>query len=103
MHAHRMKALGLIGNSRLGPVQADGSGRVSRGLGVGNLAGEYDAALYGLGQHCLARLRMLIPAKRLARQKRISEPFECDKRVPATLGLGSRGTHFFYASVKIGR
>ena len=47
----------------LDAVEADGGGGIGRGLGISDLAGDHHAALNGLGQNRLARLRMLIPAE----------------------------------------
>ncbi len=83
-----MKALRLLGNPGLGAVEADGGGGIRRGLGVGDLAGQHGAALDCLSQYSLPRLRMLVPAKSLAGQKRIAKPFEGDKGVAAALSFG---------------
>src|ERR1700722_10701785 len=78
-HFNWLKTLGLLGNAGLGAVEADGGGGISRGLGVGDFAGDHDAALNGFSQHSLARFRMLVPAERFARQKGIAEPLEGDE------------------------
>ena len=97
-----MEALRLLGNAGLGAVKANGGGGIGRGLGVGDLAGDHDAALDGLGQNRLARLGMLIPAEGLARQEGVAEPLEGDEGVPAPLGLGQRGAQLFHAGVNVG-
>ncbi len=102
MQRDRMEALRLLRHAGLGAVEPDGCGGISRSLWIGDLAGDYHAALDGLSQHRLARLGVLIPAEGLARQKGIAEPLESDKSMPAPLGLGQRGAQLFHARVQIG-
>ena len=102
MHGDGMEALRLLGNAGFGAVEADGGGGISRGFGVGDLAGQHDAALNGLGQDRLARFGMLIPAEGLARQKGVAEPLEGDEGMTAALGFGQRGAEFLDAGVQVG-
>jgi len=83
MDRDRVEALRLLGNAGLGAVEANGGGGIGGSLGVGDLAGEHNAALDGLGQHRLARIRMLIPAEGLARQEGVAEPLEGDEGMAA--------------------
>jgi len=70
---------------------------------VGDLARKHHTALNCLGQHRLARLRMLIPAECLARQKRIAEPLQRDESMTAALGLGQRRAQLLHPSIQVGR
>ena len=97
-----MEALRLLGHSGLCAVEANGCSGIGRRLGVGDLAGDDDASLDGLGQHSLARLGMLIPAEGLARQEGVAEPLEGDEGVSAPLSLSQRGAQLFDAGVDVG-
>src|ERR1700730_8240108 len=98
-----MEALGFLGDSGFRSVEPDGRCGIGGGLGIGDLAGEYDTALDCLSQYSLTRLRSLIPAKRFAREERITEPFEGDKRVAASLGFSQGTTQLTHAGVKVSR
>ena len=91
MDGNRVESLYLIGHAGFGTVEADGSSRVGRCLGIRDLAGENHPALNGFGEHCLARFRVLVPTECLARQERVAEPFESNEGVTATFGLGKSG------------
>jgi len=86
-----LEALRFFGDAGLGAIEADGGGWVGGRLGVGDLAGDDDAALDGLGQHRLARFRILVPAEGLAGQEGVAEPLECDKGMAAAFGFGQGG------------
>ena len=92
-----MKALGLLGNTGLGAVEADGGGGIGGRLGIGDLAGKHDATLNSFRKDGLARLGMLVPAEGLAGQKRIAEPLESDEGVTTALGLSQCGAELFDA------
>src|SRR5271165_5859509 len=97
-----MESLRLFGDASFSAVQSDGGGGICRSFGVSDLAGEYDSALDGFSQHCLARLGILIPAKCLAGQEGIPEPFQCDEGVTAAFGFSKRGAEFLHAGVEVG-
>ena len=101
MQGDRVEALRLLGNVGLGPVEANGGGWVSRGLGICDFVSEHDATLDGLGQHGLTGLGMLIPAEGLARQEGVAEPLEGDEGVSAALGFGEGATQFLDAGVLV--
>ena len=69
MHGNRVESLYLVGHAGFGTVEADGGSGVSRRLGIRDFAGENYPALNGFREHCLARLRVLVPTECLARQK----------------------------------
>jgi hypothetical protein len=91
MHGNRMESLYLVGHACFGTIEADRCGGVGRSLGVRDFAGEHHSTLNGFGEHGLARLGMLIPTERFARQERVAEPFESDEGVTAAFGLGKSG------------
>src|SRR5579862_1167333 len=72
----RMEALRFFRDAGFGPVQADRGGRISRSLGIGDLAGEHHTALYGFRQHRLPRFGILVPAEGLTGKEGIPEPFQ---------------------------
>ena len=102
MDGDGMEALGFLGDAGLGAIEADGGGGVSGGFGVGDLAGQDDAALDGFSEHGLAGLGMLIPAEGFAGQEGVAEPFERDEGVAAAFGFGQCRTELFDTGVQVG-
>src|ERR1700731_3303606 len=98
-----MEALGFLGDSGFRSVEPDGRCGIGRCLGIGDLAGEYDTALDCLRQYSLTRLRILIPAKRFARQERITEPLEGDEGMAAAFGFSQGTAQLTHAGVKVSR
>ena len=97
-----VEALRFIGNAGLGAVEANGGGGVSRCLGVGDLAGDHDSTLDGLGQNSLAGFGVLIPAEGLAWQEGVAKPLECDEGVTAPFGLSKGSAKLLDAGVQVG-
>ena len=97
-----VEALRLVGNAGLGAVEANCGGGISGSLGIGDLAGDHDAALDGLGQDSLAGLWVLIPAEGLARQEGVAEPLEGDEGVTAPFGLSECGAKLLDSRVEVG-
>ena len=91
MDGDGVESLRFLRHSGFRAIQPDGGCWVRRSLGIGNLAGQHNAALNGLRKHCLALLGVLIPAERLAGKERVAKPFEGYESVSATFGLGQGG------------
>ena len=85
-----MEALRLLRHAGFGAIEANGGGGVRGRLGVGNFAGQHHPSLNGFREYRLPRFGVLIPAKRLARKKRIAEPLQSNESMSPTLGFGQR-------------
>jgi len=102
MDGDGMEALRLLRDAGLGAVEANGGGGIGRGLGVGDFAGEHDAALDGLSEDGLAGFGVLVPAEGLAGKERVAEPLERNEGVSAALGLGKSGAELLDAGIEVG-